>query len=567
MGEARSRPPTDAGAPPREPDLVAPGLVHELRQPLTGLEAGLKLVARELGASVTGLDGWGIATEQLARLRETLETYGRLMSPDAADDQPFAVAPVVRRAVGALRFRLDGVRERLAVVIEPGVPQAYGSPQALLHALTNLLGNALDAVAETGKDGRIELRALRAVGADGVARAQVRVADEGVGIPAERRHLVFRSRFTTKPAGRGSGLGLAVARRMLRRAGGELRLAAPQDPARRPWAATELVVDLAAGAGAPAPQEAVPPRRTSPARAVRALALAAAVLAAAGLGWAGFRRWAGAGDEPRPETAATDAAQAVEVVEVEGSVERLRGEAWEAVALGERLRPDDTLRAGTGSRATLAIGDRSRLAVSDATQLTVREITAAVQRLRLTRGRISVDHQPNGARVLVVESEGGDSAARAGAARFGVVASGTSLAVATEAGAVRLEAAGRSVDVAAGQQAVAFRGAAPSAAAPVPAALLLRVARAVAAARGACTIEGAAPPGAEVRVEGRPVEPGPQGAFAVRVAIAPGRRYATVATRDAAGRFVERRVGCAAEHDVSDFAVRWGQDAPAPASR
>jgi hypothetical protein len=564
MDEARTRNRT-GGEPQRaDADVVAPGLVHELRQPLTGLHAGLKLVERDLGSSVTGLDGWKIATLQLARLRETLDTYQQLMSPDPAEHRPFAVEPIVRRAVEALRFRLDGGPDRLAVAIDGDLPQAYGSPQALLHALSYLLSNAIDAVAESGRPGRIEVRALRA--GDGAPRAQVRVADEGGGIPPERRRNLFRARYTTKPRGSGSGLGLAIGRRMLRRAGGELRLAAPGDPARRAWSHTEFVVDLAAAADTPAPLELPPPRRPALAGAVPAVAFALALLVAVGLGWAGFRRWIRGGDEPRPVAVAASP-QVVEVLDAQGRIERLRGETWEPVASGQRLQADDTIRTAAGAGATLAIGDRSRLAVSDATQLTVREITAAVQRLRLSRGRISVDHQPDGARVLVVESERGDSVARAGAARFSVLATGTALAVATETGAVRLQSAGRSVEVGAGQQSVSFEGHAPSEASPVPIALLLKVARAARAARGSCTVEGTVDPGAEVRVEGRPVDPGPQGRFAVRLPLEKGRTHATVVTRDAAGHVVQRRVGCSSEHEVSDFAVRWGQDAPAPKRR
>jgi hypothetical protein len=563
MDERRTRGARGGDPQGADADILAPGLVHELRQPLTGLDAGLRLVERELGSSVTGLDGWKIAASQVARLRETLETYQQLMSPGAAEQRAFAVEPIVRRAVESVRHRLEGGRDRVAVVIEEGVPQAHGSPQALLHALTNLLANAIDAVAETGAPGRIEARALRV--ADGVPRAQVRIADEGVGIPPERRRLLFRARYTTKPRGSGSGLGLAIGRRMLRRAGGELRLALPDDPARRPWARTEFVVDLSAGEGQPVAQEPPPPRRGALASAAPAVALGAALLVAVGVGWAGFRSWIRAGDEPRPVAVAA-APEAVEILDVEGRIERLRGEAWEPVASGERLQPDDTLRTGAASGGTLAIGSRSRLVVSEATQLTVREVTTAVQRMRLTRGRISVDHQPDGARVLVIESAGGDSVARAGAARFSVLASGTALAVATETGAVRLQSAGRTVDVAAGQQSVSFRGRAPSEARAVPIALLLRVARSAREAGDACVIEGTVDPGAEVRVDGRLVDAEPHGRFAVRLPRVQGRTHATVVTRDAAGRVAQRRVGCAADEGVSDFAVRWGQDAPAPKS-
>jgi hypothetical protein len=163
---------------------------------------------------------------------------------------------------------------------------------------------------------------------------------------------------------------------------------------------------------------------------------------------------------------------------------------------------------------------------------------------------------------VVVESEGGERVARAGSARFSVLATGAALAVATEAGVVRLQSAGEAVEVAAGQQSVAIAGAAPARAAPIPVSLLLRVARAANDGRGTCVVEGVVPPGAEVRVDGRSVEPGPNGRFTVRVSRSPGRDRANVVTRDAAGRIAERRVRCGDEPAVSDFAVRWGNDAP-----
>ncbi len=252
----------------------------------------------------------------------------------------------------------------------------------------------------------------------------------------------------------------------------------------------------------------------------------------------------------------------VEIVDAEGRVERLRDGAWEPLSKGAVLREEDTLRTAVGARATLAIGDRSRLAVSDATQLTVREITAAVQRLRLSRGRLSVDHQADGARVVVIESERGAAVARAGTARFSVLASGAALAVATEAGVVRLQAADRAVDVGAGQQSLSLDGQPPAPATPLSVELLLRVARAARTSDGTCVVEGTVEPGAEVRVAGRAVEPAADGRFTVRLAAREGATGATVVTRDASGRNVVRRITCVRdvpEHELSDFAVRWGQ--------
>ena len=553
------RPARPASRPPQpaEGDLLAPGLVHELRQPLTGLDAALRLVARELGPEVTGLDGWKIATAELARLRETLATYQQLMTPGCAEVGPFAAVPTVRRAVGALWFRLEALREAFAVVVDADVPQAHGSALALHHAVTNLLANAADAVDEAG--GRVEVRVLRSP--EDAARAQVRVSDAGRGISAAAQRQLFTPRFTTKPRGKGSGLGLAVSRRMLRATGGEVRLARSDDPARRDWARTEFVIELAAGATAPAPREPPPGRRRGAPAARDALVIL--LLAAFAAGWVGFHRWVRGLDGAPPAARAAAAPERIEILEAEGAVERLRAGTWEPLGKGARLREDETLRTAAGASATIGIGDRSRLTVSDATQLTVREITAAVQRLRLSRGRLSVDHRPDGARVLVVESERGEAVARAGVAQFSVLANGAALAVVTDAGIVRFQAADRVVEVGAGQQSLSFRGKAPTAPTRVPIDLLLRVARSAGGREGGCTIEGTVDPGAEVRVEGRAVEPAADGRFAVRLPARKGGAHgASVVTRDASGRVLERRVACAREvpeHDVSDFAVRWGQ--------
>jgi signal transduction histidine kinase len=75
---------------------------------------------------------------------------------------------------------------------------------------------------------------------------QVRVSDEGVGIPSEHRTRIFEPRFTTKGSRRGSGLGLHVARRLMSRYGGEVFLVGEHDPVRLPWAVTEFCIAVPA---------------------------------------------------------------------------------------------------------------------------------------------------------------------------------------------------------------------------------------------------------------------------------------------------------------------------------
>lgn len=218
-------------------DLLAPTLLHELRQPLQGADAAAALLERALGG-LGALDEWRLLRVQLARLAEIVSGYEELLRPGLSAAAPFAVAPVVSRAVTLLSHRLRPLAERFAFEAASGDRQGYGAPGALVHAATNLLVNAVDAVEAAGGEARVEVRVLP-LRAGGV---EVRVSDEGVGIPPEHRAHIFEPRFTTKAGSRSSGLGLHVARRLMSRYGGEVFLVGEQDPARLPWAVTEFCI-------------------------------------------------------------------------------------------------------------------------------------------------------------------------------------------------------------------------------------------------------------------------------------------------------------------------------------
>ncbi len=232
---------SEAGSPAlADGRLLAAGLIHELRQPLTALQAAVALAAR--GSGDGAAEEWLMARLQLARIEETLESYTRLLD-GRTEPVPFEVEALVRRAVQLLEFRLRRLDGRFAVAVEPAVPLAYGAAGALLHALTNLIVNALDAADGAGRPARVEVRVLPAP--DLAGRAQVRVADDGRGVAPELCERIFDPAFTTKPNGSGMGLGLHIARRMMERCGGAVRLLAADDPARRPWSRTEFAIDLA----------------------------------------------------------------------------------------------------------------------------------------------------------------------------------------------------------------------------------------------------------------------------------------------------------------------------------
>ena len=298
-------------------------------------------------------------------------------------------------------------------------------------------------------------------------------------------------------------------------------------------------------------------RRSTSRLALESAAVLCAVLAAAG--WV----FARAVYRPPPERAglsrtASAAVDEAIVEAVSGSVQRSTSEGdWAALGAGEHLRADDSVRTGKGARTDLRIGERARLTVTESSQITIREITDKLHRFQLTRGRVKADYKPDAERVLRIEGSGGVVESRG--ARFSMLSTGTAVGIATDAGAVTLRAQDRAVEVREGEQAVALQGRPPSASEPIPASVLLKVANAAAATDGLCAaVEGLAPPGTEVTVDGASAAVAADGHFRVPVPRAGERREVLIALRDAAGHQETRKVRCVdPPARIDDFAIHW----------
>jgi signal transduction histidine kinase len=115
---------------------------------------------------------------------------------------------------------------------------------------TNLITNACDAIASTGREkgGRLSLATRRE--GDTVV---VRIADDGMGIPPEYRDRIFDPFFTTKDIGKGTGLGLSIVSGIVKKHGGEIRLTS--EPG---CTVFEIVLPLEVPGSATAPAEGEP---------------------------------------------------------------------------------------------------------------------------------------------------------------------------------------------------------------------------------------------------------------------------------------------------------------------
>jgi len=222
------------------------GIAHDVGTPMNVILGYAEMLERSLEIP-RNRERAAIIAEQVRRVRDLVRTLLDMARPRHAQPVPVDLASILERS---LTFFQEKLRHR-GIEVEhrfEAVPTVMGDPDRLQQVFLNLLVNAADAMPDGG-----QLRVtLEASGGGSVA---VRIRDTGVGIAPEDLGRIFEAFYTTKERGRGSGLGLVVARGIVLDHGGSI------DVASEPGKGTEFVIVLPhAGDGAPAAARGEPPR-------------------------------------------------------------------------------------------------------------------------------------------------------------------------------------------------------------------------------------------------------------------------------------------------------------------
>jgi signal transduction histidine kinase len=180
---------------------LAAGVAHELNNPLTTILGFGTSLRRRVSDESQGLAVDSILREaRRARdLVQDLLTFSRSSTGQQVRLQPRALLERVR-SLCEHRARLQKID--LTVDTSREIPDVSGDPRRLEQVLVNFVNNAMDML-EAG--GRVTVDV--AVADDQVL---LQVTDSGPGVPEEIRAKIFEPFFTTKPAGKGTGLGLAL---------------------------------------------------------------------------------------------------------------------------------------------------------------------------------------------------------------------------------------------------------------------------------------------------------------------------------------------------------------------
>jgi signal transduction histidine kinase len=193
---------------------LASGVAHELNQPLAIIRAIAQQNLEALSDALTPeqaqllREDLQIIHRQTVRMSQIIQHLRAFSRKPCEEFEPVSLNDIAQNALILLREQL---RQRGITLIEnyaPDLPPVLGEANSLEQIVINLLTNARDAL-ESHPDGQIAIET--ATYDDGKrVYAELRVRDNGPGVPPDIRQQIFDPFFTTKDPNKGTGLGLAI---------------------------------------------------------------------------------------------------------------------------------------------------------------------------------------------------------------------------------------------------------------------------------------------------------------------------------------------------------------------
>jgi PAS domain S-box-containing protein len=198
---------------------LAASVAHEINNPLDGIQDCIAIIQKHPEDKSKVREMMELISEGLSRIafivrRLLIYTRHHALSKEEVD-----LNEVVEKSIVLVRHKLEDQGVELRTRFEPSLPRVYADPYNLSQVVVNVLLNASDAVEERA-DGCITIETA-ACEHKGKA-VEVRIQDNGCGIPPENLDRIFSPFFTTKDAEKGTGLGLSISKKIIEEHNGDI---------------------------------------------------------------------------------------------------------------------------------------------------------------------------------------------------------------------------------------------------------------------------------------------------------------------------------------------------------
>jgi two-component system NtrC family sensor kinase len=196
---------------------LAAGVAHEINNPLTAILANAQLLQREIPPEDDRQELVSMIAEAGARAAQVVRSLLDLARLEQYEFLPTQINDTIRKAIELVKHEVVANSLSLHSNLSSTLPFVRASQSHLQGVWVNLLLNAIDAFEKTA--GEIHISS-ELVGNE----VHISVADNGKGIAPEHLPRIFDPFYTTKSAGHGTGLGLAVCDRVIKRHNGRIVL-------------------------------------------------------------------------------------------------------------------------------------------------------------------------------------------------------------------------------------------------------------------------------------------------------------------------------------------------------
>jgi signal transduction histidine kinase len=193
---------------------LAAGVAHELRNPLTSVKLLLQHAAARGGQAAIGAQKMDLILDEIERMEATIQGLLDFSRPAQPQRKLHDLRETIERALHLVAGRAEKQHVVAAMDLGEHPLTVNGDPQQLHQVFVNLLINAIEAMPHGGALG------IFLVPADDDEQIAVEIRDTGEGIPAELLPRLFEPFASAKE--RGTGLGLAVSRRILQEHSGSI---------------------------------------------------------------------------------------------------------------------------------------------------------------------------------------------------------------------------------------------------------------------------------------------------------------------------------------------------------
>ncbi len=223
-GEALERRKRGAGDEVAQRELVeryrahARRIIHEAGNPLGIIKNYLKVLAMRLGGDSSVQQELSILNEEIDRVTQIIRRFGE--APAAARKDGLAdINDTLKELMTAYGEALFGTRRiSVELALDPEIPPIKTDEDSLKQALLNLFKNAAEAMPAGGK---FVVATSDMINHDGKTFVEIRIKDNGPGIPPETMQRLYQPVASTKGEGH-EGLGLSIVLSIIHRLGGTI---------------------------------------------------------------------------------------------------------------------------------------------------------------------------------------------------------------------------------------------------------------------------------------------------------------------------------------------------------